>query len=301
MLFSGVFIPTVYPELRGEPRSVYTERGPAAPILPGSANQNHRRSSVLSIFRFHFSIFHSPVSYLDLCPFARLSREESTLMKHPISVADKELTGSLSPLDSALTKNRGVGVIMVNQTSHEASLSRVRRGGAAEGYENCRVYTNSSHSGLPRGSLKGSARAPRGTPSTAPVQASTLFRAASARSASPRYPFPTFASQLSTLNCQLLTLRPAQGTTPLRAASAHSRVSALSFSALRLSTFNFELSTVNSPASPRDHSSPRCLCVLRVSALSFSALRFSTLNFELSTVNSPLLRYTGVLHHRSIS
>ena len=29
---------------------------------------------VLSIFHFHFSIFHFPLSYLDLCPLARLSR-----------------------------------------------------------------------------------------------------------------------------------------------------------------------------------------------------------------------------------
>ena len=36
-------------------------------------------------------------------------------MKPPVSVADKELTGSLSRLDSALTKNRGVGGVMVNQ------------------------------------------------------------------------------------------------------------------------------------------------------------------------------------------
>ena len=38
-----------------------------------------------------------------------------TLMKPPVSVATKELTGSLSPLDSTLTKNRGVGGVMVNQ------------------------------------------------------------------------------------------------------------------------------------------------------------------------------------------
>src|SRR5712664_4942890 len=54
-------------------------------------------------------------------------------------------------------------------------------------YENCRVCTNSSHFG---------------TLSPEPVQGATPLRAASARSASLRHPFPLFASQLSTLNCQ---------------------------------------------------------------------------------------------------
>ena len=40
---------------------------------------------------------------------------ESTLTKPPASVAFKQLTGSLNPLDATLTKNRGRGVIMVNQ------------------------------------------------------------------------------------------------------------------------------------------------------------------------------------------
>ena len=38
-----------------------------------------------------------------------------TLTKYPVSVANKELTGSLSPLDSALTKNRGVGVLLLTR------------------------------------------------------------------------------------------------------------------------------------------------------------------------------------------
>jgi hypothetical protein len=42
-------------------------------------------------------------------------------MKLPVSVADKELTGSLSLLNATLTKNRGggggVGEVMVNQKS----------------------------------------------------------------------------------------------------------------------------------------------------------------------------------------
>ena len=44
---------------------------------------------------------------------------ESALMKPPISVATKELTESLSPLDSALTKKQGVGRVMVNQPGSE--------------------------------------------------------------------------------------------------------------------------------------------------------------------------------------
>src|SRR6266436_4515821 len=50
---------------------------------------------------------------------APLSPLAATLMRSPASVANKELTGSLSPLDSALTKNRGVGGVMVNQKSDE--------------------------------------------------------------------------------------------------------------------------------------------------------------------------------------
>src|SRR5713101_5901993 len=54
---------------------------------------------------------------------APISPLAATLMRSPVSVANKELTGSLSPLDSALTKNRGVGVLWVTsrvpQTSTE--------------------------------------------------------------------------------------------------------------------------------------------------------------------------------------
>ena len=37
---------------------------------------------------------------------------ESTLIKYPVSVASKELTESLSPLDSALTKKQGGGGVL---------------------------------------------------------------------------------------------------------------------------------------------------------------------------------------------
>src|ERR1700730_2276269 len=52
---------------------------------------------------------------------------ESILMKSRISVASKELTGSLSPLDSALTKNRGWEGVMFNQPRSELrNLTRRR-------------------------------------------------------------------------------------------------------------------------------------------------------------------------------
>ena len=51
--------------------------------------------------RPHAPLNHYAVTYL-----------ESTLMKHPVSVANKGLTELLSPLDSALTKNRGVGGVL---------------------------------------------------------------------------------------------------------------------------------------------------------------------------------------------
>ncbi len=71
---------------------------------------------------------------------------------------------------------------MVNQACHEACLSRVRRAGEAEGslptssclpvvsglpavaghsYENCRVYTNNSHSGSPRAVAAKGTRSPQ--------------------------------------------------------------------------------------------------------------------------------------------
>jgi len=46
---------------------------------------------------------------------APVSPLDSTLVNSLVSAGNKELTGNLSPLDSALTKNRGVGSVMVNQ------------------------------------------------------------------------------------------------------------------------------------------------------------------------------------------
>jgi len=58
---------------------------------------------------FPFTLAHFPFSHSHFLP--SLSPLAATLMTSPISVAFKELTGSLSPLDSTLTKNRGVGVL----------------------------------------------------------------------------------------------------------------------------------------------------------------------------------------------
>src|SRR5713101_1693463 len=60
-------------------------------------------------------------------PSQLLSRQQSapvsplaaTLMRLPASVANKRLTAGLNPLDATLTKNRGVGVVMVNQPFRE--------------------------------------------------------------------------------------------------------------------------------------------------------------------------------------
>src|SRR6266446_3580501 len=56
---------------------------------------------------------------------APISPLAATLMRSPVSVVNKELTGSLSPLDSALTKNRGVGGVIINRISGEGLSSSV--------------------------------------------------------------------------------------------------------------------------------------------------------------------------------
>ncbi len=89
----------------------------------------------------------------------------ATLMDFPASVANKRLTSGLSPLDATLTKNRGVGSVIVNQPPlfsnvqtclqgsfvlncfHTLSFSVSCNSFACHSYENCRVCTNNSHSG----------------------------------------------------------------------------------------------------------------------------------------------------------
>ena len=56
-----------------------------------------------------------PPQLLSCKPVAPVSPLDSALVNSLVSVGNKELTGNLSPLDSALTKNRGVGSVMVNQ------------------------------------------------------------------------------------------------------------------------------------------------------------------------------------------
>src|SRR6267378_8528723 len=97
--------------------------------------------------------------------FVRVSPLAATLMDFPASVANKRLTSGLSPLDATLTKNRGVGSVIVNQlplfsnvqTCLQASFVFNRfhtlpssvscNSFACHSYENCRVCTNNSHSG----------------------------------------------------------------------------------------------------------------------------------------------------------
>src|SRR6266403_4299454 len=57
-----------------------------------------------------------PMELLSRQHFVRISPLTATLMDLPASVANKRLTARLSPLDSTLTKNRGVGVLWL--TSH---------------------------------------------------------------------------------------------------------------------------------------------------------------------------------------
>jgi hypothetical protein len=94
---------------------------------PRRANQNPRLSTLLALSfeggleGFVSLQFASPVvlsaGHCPLtCPYPGgslpiilLSYLESTLMKAPVSVASKELTGSLNPLDATLMKNRAWG------------------------------------------------------------------------------------------------------------------------------------------------------------------------------------------------
>src|SRR5882724_9955094 len=56
-----------------------------------------------------------PTQFLSRQHFVRVSPLAATLMDLPASVANKRLTAELNPLDATLTKNRGVGGVIVNQ------------------------------------------------------------------------------------------------------------------------------------------------------------------------------------------
>src|SRR6266849_2521128 len=72
-------------------------------------------------------------------PSQLLSRQQSapisplaaTLMNRPASVANKRLAAGLSPLDATLTKNRGVGIVMVNQHPSDLDVWIFRRSDVA--------------------------------------------------------------------------------------------------------------------------------------------------------------------------
>src|SRR6266850_31749 len=120
--------------------------------------------------------------------FVRVSPLAATLMDLPASVANKRLTAELSPFDATLTKNRGVGGVIVNQlpprlavptsgrddvqTWRRSDLPTFRRSllslfaprmfhksfaikGSHTLSQNCRVYTNSSQNGTCRPAHRG--------------------------------------------------------------------------------------------------------------------------------------------------
>src|SRR5882724_593333 len=91
----------------------YRDKGPIAmPLNPSPSNAP--RALPLSC-HFPFSHFHFLPS---LTPF-RINTYEP-----PVSVANKELTGSLSALDSTLTKNRGVGVLWLTRNPIRKGATR---------------------------------------------------------------------------------------------------------------------------------------------------------------------------------
>src|SRR5882672_5802730 len=102
---------------------------------------------------------------------APISPLAATLMNLPASVANKELTGSLSPLAATLTRNRGWGVLWLTNSLQALTSKKCmckslvfyslrtlpssvsRNSFACHSYENCRVCINNSHFGtrwLPR-------------------------------------------------------------------------------------------------------------------------------------------------------
>ncbi len=72
---------------------------------------------------------HFPFSHFHFLP--SLSPFRINTYEPPVSVANKELTGSLSPLDSTLTKNRGVGVLWLTRNP-------IRKGGGGSS-QDCRI------------------------------------------------------------------------------------------------------------------------------------------------------------------
>ncbi len=101
MLSFSMFLYAVYPDLRGslDPDLVWKDRIRSSPVYP---EPRRARRAPISVSVSHTSL-HWPL------PTIFLTYLESTLMRSPVSVASKELTGSLNPLAATLMKNRGVG------------------------------------------------------------------------------------------------------------------------------------------------------------------------------------------------
>src|SRR5712664_2198514 len=64
----------------------------------------------------------APTQLLSRQHFVRISPLAATLMDLPASVADNRLTARLSPLAATLTKNRGVGVLLLTKILPRISL-----------------------------------------------------------------------------------------------------------------------------------------------------------------------------------
>jgi hypothetical protein len=108
-----------------------------------------------------------PTQLLSRQQYAPVSPLASTLMDFPASVANKRLTPNLTPLDATATKNRGAhssgqklfSLLALPRRRSDDFPPRVfnrlhtlpsyvsRKSFACHSYENCRVYTNNSHSG----------------------------------------------------------------------------------------------------------------------------------------------------------
>jgi hypothetical protein len=92
--------------------SVFVDIEPrlSVPTLSGSANRNPRRSRSLAVSSLRPR--HSRHRDEKLFTATLL---ESTLADTRVSVENRGLTGNITPLESPLTKNRGVGGVMVNK------------------------------------------------------------------------------------------------------------------------------------------------------------------------------------------
>jgi hypothetical protein len=114
VLFSSVFI-------EFDPR-LFTRSLERLPLYPPSPVVFFPKPFNLQAFQHSNDVFPAPSPALprnSLVPLSHsptsLNHLESTLMKYSVSVASKELTESLKPLESTLTKNRGRGFLWLTR------------------------------------------------------------------------------------------------------------------------------------------------------------------------------------------